>query len=318
MASVSIPLQQMIAEEVKRLLADKSPQEIAQLGNVVSATPPISQPPPLPAALPAKPNDTIFDGFTDDVLYSKIVPDRPAPFFPLISCVMLYSDKGQFKSVRSSLSQFLAQSYPNKELIIVNTTGSPIAVSSGSKRPVVREILKNSGLTDRQKYRDFGIAAAEGSWIFPTWDDADSYDPNFLMYLAGHITPEVDAVFLSRQLRVHLQHSVMFCYHRTTGIHGTGLFRRERTANVYDPLALRESVCIANNSSFPLNCLHVSVYYRKPEIAFEAFMDGRTGPEWQNRFELNPAEREYGIEVLRRRGVGIAPVPAEKVPGASA
>lgn len=91
---------------------------------------------------------------------------------------------GRFKCVERAMNCFLAQDYPNKELIIYNTdTDSPYDVGQSSFNITILN-CQNDSIT-QQQYTNVGairrdaLMFATGDYVV-TWDDDDIFLPHFM------------------------------------------------------------------------------------------------------------------------------------------
>lgn len=86
---------------------------------------------------------------------------------PLVTCVMLTRWPERMAMVSDALASFHLQTYPNRELLVVNE-GEPL--SSRDRRVRVINTGPRSSLGGQ---RDFGLVAASGEYV-ATWDDDDA------------------------------------------------------------------------------------------------------------------------------------------------
>lgn len=93
----------------------------------------------------------------------------------MISCVMPTADRGPF--VRQALRAFAAQTYPDRELIVVDDGESSVA-SLCRNTPGVRHIRLRDYTTTGAKL-NIAIEAARGD-VIQRLDDDDYYSPDFL------------------------------------------------------------------------------------------------------------------------------------------
>lgn len=99
----------------------------------------------------------------------------------MISCVMPTADRGPF--VRQALRAFAAQTYPDRELIVVDDGESSVA-SLCRDTPGVRYIRLRDYTTTGAKL-NIGIEAARGE-VIQRFDDDDYYGPEFLATQLAH------------------------------------------------------------------------------------------------------------------------------------
>lgn len=164
---------------------------------------------------------------------------------PLISCVMPTSGRPRF--IGQAIRQFMAQRYPNKELLIVYDRDSDLPEALGLPEQV--RVIRSAGNSIGAK-RNEGCRHAAGELV-AQWDDDDLYHPDRLTrqaepILAGRadITALTDILFWEEDTGHCWSCSpelfAMLFSHRVTG--GTLVFRRSlwQTKVRYPPVSLRE------------------------------------------------------------------------------
>ena len=107
---------------------------------------------------------------------------RGAPDVPLVSCVMPTHNRGLF--VPQAVRCFLAQDYPNKELVVVDdgTERVEAVVPAGT---AIRYVGVDRRLTLGEK-RNLGIEMSGGD-IIAHWDDDDWYAPGYLTRMVREV-----------------------------------------------------------------------------------------------------------------------------------
>lgn len=93
----------------------------------------------------------------------------------LVSCIMVTGSNLQM--IRNSISYFLEQDYPYKELIIIDD-GHINLKDQIQKHPKVQYFYLDSAASNASK-RNFGILQSEGE-IIMHWDDQDWYAPDWI------------------------------------------------------------------------------------------------------------------------------------------
>jgi glycosyltransferase involved in cell wall biosynthesis len=91
---------------------------------------------------------------------------------PLVSC--LTATYGRFSVLREALACFAWQTYPNKELIILNNHPEPLTLWSGVALEI--RVINKPGFPNLGACRNFLLKEAKGEFI-RTWDDDDLYFP---------------------------------------------------------------------------------------------------------------------------------------------
>jgi glycosyltransferase involved in cell wall biosynthesis len=102
--------------------------------------------------------------------------------WPLVSCIMPTYNRRPF--VPLALQHFLAQDYPNKELVIVDDSDDPIG-DLARDRPGVRYLRQNRRASIGTK-RNLACLHARGD-IIAHWDDDDWYSADRLRYQVAPI-----------------------------------------------------------------------------------------------------------------------------------
>jgi glycosyltransferase involved in cell wall biosynthesis len=115
---------------------------------------------------------------------------------PLVSAVMV--TRGNVEMVRSSLASFRAQTWPNKELVVVCA-----AVTAPLRELLNRsneKLIEVPGSLTLGNLRNIAVSMASGDYIC-TWDDDDLYDPSRVaVSMQVIIQAGVAAVFLKQLL----------------------------------------------------------------------------------------------------------------------
>jgi hypothetical protein len=103
---------------------------------------------------------------------------------PKISCIC--PTRGRFETLRESISFFILQDYPNKELIIFNNHPEPIVPHPKLKKHNIKIINAGdyTGKSIQQIYSDCLKHISEDSEYIAIWDDDDFYFP---FHLSSHM-----------------------------------------------------------------------------------------------------------------------------------
>jgi len=130
------------------------------------------------------------DGKSIDVGAPAPLPIRPADSDrPLVSCIMPTANRRRF--VEKAIRYFERQTYPNRELIIVDDGGSPVGdLAHGNER--IRYIRLDRPATVGAK-RNLACEQARGA-IIAHWDDDDWYAPHRLDYQVEAIARAPEAI----------------------------------------------------------------------------------------------------------------------------
>ncbi|HQT65595.1 MAG: hypothetical protein B7Z75_06030 [Acidocella sp. 20-57-95] len=166
---------------------------------------------------------------------------EPTAQTPRVSCLMV--SKGNMQFIQSAHRQFKAQTWPNKELVIVSSNISPALRQLAGADPdiVLCEAPAGQSLGE---LRNISVARASGEFICQ-WDDDDLYDPQRIAVAMGVLLKaSVSAVFLQNlllwwQARGKLAISVLRLWE------GTILAHRS-VVPVYPALTKGEDSAVAN------------------------------------------------------------------------
>jgi len=234
---------------------------------------------------------------------------------PLVSALLIVSEPKRVNWARRAVNRFLAQTYPNKQLVIVNAAGMP--VTSGVSRDV-KEIPFEPG--DRHPeptvggMRNFALELADGDMIYPCWDDDDVYSQHLLSYLVAACRPGRGAA-LAQQIRVHVWNSSAYMYGQRDGIPGTMLFPRAPLANAWfdhtrrfgdaDAFFSRYAARLidaAHNAAYPETTLHLAVYHDSNASPVDEFMGPFGQSDHKGRIALAGPEAKFLRDVLEASG----------------
>ncbi len=137
-----------------------------------------------------------------------------------------------------AVTTFLGQTYPRKELVIINT-GEPLR----RPEPCVREICLDQGAKKLGELRNMGIEESEGDWVIQ-WDDDDWHHPERIA-AQMKFSKRNGACVLGSQVRFSLVSGTGFVWTDKAGIEGTILHHRSvahrypRTAKSEDTVFYR-------------------------------------------------------------------------------
>jgi glycosyltransferase involved in cell wall biosynthesis len=233
----------------------------------------------------------------------------------LVAAVMITGKSPEHEAMaRVAVQCFLAQSYQNKKLIIINDGDYELGV----KHPLVIEHriepgkklgeLRNIGI---QKARDIGA-----SWVIQ-WDDDDFHHQHRILYQMAHRVDDGDhysvAVVLKKQMRVSLTKGDAFNIEDANGIAGTILHNLQQTGGgtgfgypdeekgedaefmgKFDDL-----VIIDNHSEvWPGPALYVRLYHGGNTWDEEHVMGGRGS--FTDKWRMNRDELSYLQSVMRQ------------------
>lgn len=109
---------------------------------------------------------------------------------------------------------FLSQSYPAKQLVIVNDGPVRLSVNDSRCTEVYLQEKKSLG-----ELRNIGLEAAEGDWVIQ-WDDDDYHHRDRMAYQMSQ-RQEGRCQLLTHQLRCNMRTGVTYRFHEPVGIAGT-------------------------------------------------------------------------------------------------
>jgi glycosyltransferase involved in cell wall biosynthesis len=186
---------------------------------------------------------------------------------------------GRRQLARAALTSFLAQTYREKEMLIINT-GEPLR----PPEPYIREICLEQGALTLGDLRNLGIEEARGAWVIQ-WDDDDWHHPERItvqMEFAGHDA----ACVLGSQIRCSLVKQYAFVRRREEGIEGTILHPRS-TSIRYPSLAKREDTAFYR--AFPEKV----IIFDRPELYVRFYHGNNT---WDEKHLMRGTRKNRGID----------------------
>lgn len=222
---------------------------------------------------------------------------------PLVSCVLVVGQRERARFARVAVNQFVAQTYPNKQLVVVNGSGMPV---TNVPHAEILELAVPSGPIGR--LRNIGVEAAEGDYLRPFWDDDDCYPPHQLahqmLYRApGHLVMQTTQAIV---LDVPQDIASVFLRQRPWGIENTALLpsaklltptcRFDETMPHSEDVAFvrnwraRQRVLVQDNSRFPQSCTFVAVYHGRNASPRSRFLDDRDPAVFANQLLVSEEE----------------------------
>ncbi len=119
---------------------------------------------------------------------------------PLVSCLMVTKNRANL--ARCALHSFLNQTYPNKELVIIDDgeCGELAQYVEQLEDERIRHIRLNRRENTLGKLRNMSLENAKGQWVCQ-WDDDDMSDPLRLeMQVCAVLAFEAEACLLKQEL----------------------------------------------------------------------------------------------------------------------
>ena len=117
---------------------------------------------------------------------------------PMVSCLMVTRDRPALAA--RAVECFLAQSYPNRELVVIDG-GESDQLQQGFEAinyPPIKAHREHQAGRSMGELRNLAVKKASGRYLC-IWDDDDLYDPDRLSVQMGAITAlSADACFLAR------------------------------------------------------------------------------------------------------------------------
>jgi len=227
---------------------------------------------------------------------------------PLVTGVLVFSDKNRMRRARKAVNQFVAQSYPHKQLVIVNASDMP--VTTHPHRAIKEVKWEGAENPTTGAMRNAAIDLADGDVLFPFWDDDDVYDKHLLSYLVANYTGG-KAVLLSSQIRVDIENSAVYM-HVQDGIPNTILCPQSH-ARFLDQTGGEDVAfwnrhwgvksTVVNNTAWPVNTMMMRVFDGHNALTREQFMIEHATPAHSGRWELGANEVEHMKAVLATFGL---------------
>lgn len=202
-----------------------------------------------------------------------------------VSCIMPVADARRRNIARSGINRFLQQHYPDKELIVVNATGTSFL---DTQHPLITEIMIDNPSLSVGAMRNMGIQQATKPWI-AQWDDDDYRDPHLLAYQMGFAQPG-KAVMLNTIVLLQLKtgkdvtsfspsasmstvqgHPATIIFPNTGAMYPEGDLEDE---NFYR-LHWASKTVIVENIAYPYNTYMVAVHHGLNKTSAGVFMRGQ-------------------------------------------
>lgn len=141
----------------------------------------------------------------------------------------------RYPMARVAVKCFFDQTWPNKELVIINHGSENVLDQPDQRVKEVRVVrTENDTLGD---LRNWSIEAATGDWCIQ-WDDDDWHHPNRMASQMAMAKPD-HVVSLQWQVRYSMTDNCAFYDRMTSGQQMTVLFERQSPAR-YEKLNVRE------------------------------------------------------------------------------
>ena len=202
-----------------------------------------------------------------------------------VSCLLPIADRRRRIMARACVNRFLQQHYPDREMVIINATGSSLLDSS---HPLLREVMAPPDLSVGAM-RNIGIDNATKPWI-AQWDDDDYRDSHLLAYQMG-FAEEGKALMLATQVTLQVKTAkdvtvfspsasmrTTYSGHPSTLIFPNGPARYP-DGDLEDESFYRkywaDNAVVVPNNVFPYSMYMVAVHHGLNKTSAPVFMQGR-------------------------------------------
>lgn len=232
---------------------------------------------------------------------------------PLVTAILVFGNELRIRRARKAVNQFVSQSYPNKQLVIVNTTETKVATVWHKD---LRELkVSSTDYPTLGMLRNLAIDKSDGELLYPHWDDDDIYDPQMLALMVQHYVPQ-KAVVLPTQVRVNIRDSIAYLHHEPDGIPNTMLVPKteERYVNqtggedveFWYRCWSRNNV-VVDSTNVVMSTLKMCVFDGNNVLSEAAFMVDNTDHALSGSWKLPPDVAEHMRRVLATFGVRAEP-----------
>jgi len=240
---------------------------------------------------------------------------------PMVAGIIVVGDDERINLARSAVTSFLRQTYPNKEVVIVNA--APNRTVLEKEWPTLREFR-----VDPVQYPTIGalrnkaIEEANAEWIMPFDDDDHSHLHRMFMQMA--VRREGKCVMANHQVRVDIERSTLCIHSNKEGISNTVLFPKQAAngelnlynADMVEPgeddefvnrcFGSAGTVILDTNADwFPGPCLSIGYYHTRNKSSRERFFGEYAGAQYEGKIASNIPEdhRGYIQDVMYRAGL---------------
>ncbi len=263
---------------------------------------------------------------------APVSPLRP----PLVTATLVVSDVNRLLFARAAVAAFMAQTYTNKHLVIVNGI-DPLTYPAEQKQaddsvltltdaqradasrvtnrehPWVTEHRVQPGLTVGAM-RNAALAALPPgtSWV-ALWDDDNFSHPFRLAFQMAHRIDDTTPVLLRKEIRVDVVNAVACPFEAAAGVHSTLIFplppARSTMPAFPDKTGYEDAefwvknwggrqVVVPNIGEFPQAVMQVAFWHGRNVASRELFLGPYADPKWFNRAEISPNELAYFNEKI--------------------
>lgn len=336
----TIPVKEMALQQLDKIIPHATPDQIAAMrgGKPIPPSPtwignlPMSQAvhtvvdeattAELRAKLAAAELALRLLNYRSDVTDARIAETHR--YGPSVTALLVFSDPKRLKRARRAVNQFVAQSYPHKQIVVVNA--SDVDVTNVPHKAVleVKWAGDTGDLADPTTgaMRNFGLDHATGDLVFPFWDDDDVYDRDLLTTLVEHAA-DGRAVALTSQIRVDIVNSTAYLHVESDGVPNALLCPasaarfEDRTGGEDFAFWQRHwgmKTSPFDNSAWPLNALLMRVHDGNNVAAREAFMVGHATPGHRQKWAVGANVAGHMKAVLTTFGLKVEHTPPAEQP----
>ena len=261
---------------------------------------------------------------------------EPAPVLsvlrpPLVTAVLVVSDVNRLMFARAAVGNFMAQTYANKHLVIVNGI-DPAAYPAEQKQPDESVLTLTpaqqadfSRVTNREHpwiteqrvrpglsvgaMRNLALAAvpAPTEWV-ALWDDDNFSHPSRIAFQMAHRIDNGTPVLLRKEIRVDVVNAVACPHENVAGIHSTLIFplppARSAMPAFPDKTGYEDAefwiknwggrqVVVPNIGDFPHTVMQVAFWHGRNVTTREQFFGPYADPKWFKKAEISRKELDY-------------------------
>jgi hypothetical protein len=244
-----------------------------------------------------------------------------------VTAIMVFGDNRRIRRACRAVDQFVAQTYPLKQLIIVNATTQNV---TNVAHPDVLELKyppdKPTTLGDM---RNFALERLNSEFVMPFWDDDDIYDPDLIRYMITCRNPSQAACMLRVQPRIDIVNAVIGICEEPEGITNTLLARIARDAekpirfepqtggedSLFVKTFFKFKTHVIDNRTYPATLLKAVVFDGNNVATRQDFMGVYADPDKQGQLFLPPEELFAMRQTLQTFGLQLRANPNTKLVG---
>ena len=217
---------------------------------------------------------------------------------PLVTAVMITGmHKSRYALARVAIECFKKQTYPNKELLIINHGGE--SLFTGDAR--IRELRLTKSKTDTVgDLRNLGLKYADGEYII-SWDDDDWHHPKRIQ---TQMTAQLDgsAVFLKHRINYSFKNGCALYDVAAKGAEAT-ILHPKNVEFRYPSLLRGSDTTFANSFKKRIALDNDPALYIRFYHGLNLWDDGHimrhlAGSQFKNEFQINPDHKRLLNKIL--------------------